>query len=146
MKESFEIVVFTASHSSYANSVIDFLDPKKEIIKKRLFREHCNVTPEGIFVKDLRIFADRKLENLILVDNALYSFGYQIENGVPIIPFYDNKQDKELLSLKLYLESMRFVKDIREINKKNFKFHLYDKFDNIEELLGKLFEGLDFSI
>ena len=103
LKENFEIVIFTASHSSYANTVIDYLDPSKNIIKQRLFREHCMVTEQGIFIKDLRIFGDRKLENIILVDNALYSFAYQIENGVPIIPFYDNKQDKELLSLKKFL-------------------------------------------
>ena len=146
LKESFEIVIFTASHSSYANTVIDHLDPQKNIIKQRLFREHCMVTEQGIFIKDLRIFGDRKLENIILVDNALYSFAYQIENGVPIIPFYDNKQDKELLSLKIYLQGLSFVKDVREYNKKTFKFRQYDKFDNIEDLLECLFQGLDFDI
>jgi len=146
LKESFELVIFTASHSSYANKVIDYLDPQKNLIKHRLFREHCMVTEQGIFIKDLRIFGDRKLENIILVDNALYSFAYQIENGVPIIPFYDNKQDKELLSLKIYLEGLNYTKDCREINKKTFKFRQYDKFDNIEDLLGCLFQGLDFDI
>lgn len=146
LKESFEIVIFTASHSSYANTVIDYLDPQKNIIKQRLFREHCMVTEQGIFIKDLRIFGDRKLENIILVDNALYSFAYQIENGVPIIPFYDNKQDKELLSLKIYLQGLSFARDFREINKKTFKFRQYDKFDNIEDLLECLFQGLDFDI
>ena len=104
------------------------------------------VTEQGIFIKDLRIFGDRQLENIILVDNALYSFAYQIENGVPIIPFYDNKQDKELLSLKIYLQGLSFAKDFREINKKTFKFRQYDKFDNIEDLLECLFQGLDFDI
>lgn len=146
LKDVFEIVIFTASHSSYANNVIDYLDPKGDIIKKRIFRENCFVTPEGIFIKDLSIFVDRKPENLILIDNALYSYGFHIENGVPIIPFYENKQDKELLSLKLYIEGLRFAKDVREINRKTFKFHLYDKYGNLEDLLVNLFQGLDFSI
>lgn len=146
LKDVFEIVIFTASHSSYANNVIDHLDPKGDIIKKRIFRENCFVTPEGIFIKDLSIFVDRKPENLILIDNALYSYGFHIENGVPIIPFYENKQDKELLSLKLYIEGLRFAKDVREINRKTFKFHLYDKYGNLEDLLVNLFQGLDFSI
>jgi len=122
--------------------VLDHLDPTHTLIKHRLFREHCMVTEQGIFIKDLRIFVDRKPENLILVDNALYSFAFQIENGVPIIPFYDNKQDKELLSLKLYLEKAKEARDFRESNRKTFKFLLYDKFDNIEELLMRLFQGL----
>jgi len=50
-------------------------------------------TPEGVFIKDLRIFNNRNLEDILLVDNAAYSFGYQLENGVPIIPFYNNKND-----------------------------------------------------
>lgn len=37
----FEIVVFTASHSSYANTVIDYIDPENKYIKHRFFREHC---------------------------------------------------------------------------------------------------------
>jgi len=36
---------------------------------------------------------------MVLVDNAVYSFGYQLENGIPIIPFYDDKEDEELLHL-----------------------------------------------
>lgn len=36
--EWYEVVVFTASLSQYANPVIDLLDPKGQI-KRRLFRE-----------------------------------------------------------------------------------------------------------
>jgi CTD small phosphatase-like protein 2 len=52
----------------------------------------------------LRIFAEnRNLEDLLIVDNAVYSFGYQLENGIPIIPFYEDKEDEELLHLIQYL-------------------------------------------
>lgn len=37
---------------------------------------------------------NRSLENTILVDNAAYSYFFQLENGVPIVPFYDDKDDK----------------------------------------------------
>jgi len=51
-------------------------------------------------VKDLRIFEHlRSLSDMVLVDNAVYSFGYQLENGIPIIPFYEDKDDEELLHL-----------------------------------------------
>ena len=69
----FEIIVFTASHGCYANKVLDFLDPKNKYISHRLFRENCVLTEEGIYVKDLRVI-NRKLSDMILVDNALYSF------------------------------------------------------------------------
>jgi len=51
------------------------------------------MTEEGVHIKDLRVIGNRDLKDLVIVDNAAYSFGYQIDNGVPIIPFYDNKND-----------------------------------------------------
>lgn len=34
----FELIVFTASHSCYANVVLDYLDPDKVIFQHRLYR------------------------------------------------------------------------------------------------------------
>lgn len=34
----YEVIVFTASHSCYANPVIDYLDPERKFVKARLFR------------------------------------------------------------------------------------------------------------
>lgn len=35
---------------------------------------------------------------MILVDNAAYSYAFQLENGIPILPFYEGK-DYELSAL-----------------------------------------------
>jgi CTD small phosphatase-like protein 2 len=40
-----------------------------------------------MYVKDLRII-NRAMADMILVDNAAYSYNYQLDNGVPILPFY----------------------------------------------------------
>ena len=48
---------------------------------------------KGVHIKDLRVIAGRDLKDVVLVDNAAYSFGFQLENGIPIIPYYDNKND-----------------------------------------------------
>ena len=42
----------------------------------RLYRDYCIKTPEGIYIKDLRILRNADLCNVIIVDNAVYSFGY----------------------------------------------------------------------
>ena len=42
-------------------------------------------------MKDLRILLDRYLDSIVLIDNTAVSFGFQLENGIPIIPFYFNK-------------------------------------------------------
>jgi CTD small phosphatase-like protein 2 len=138
LSQYFEIMVFTASHSCYANVVLDYLDPHEEFIHHRLFRESCVVSEEGLHVKDLRVIGNRNLQDLILVDNAAYSFGMQLENGIPIIPFYDNKADQELRNLIPYLKFLSSVKDLREVNKQTFKLHHYLNYDEPEELLEKV--------
>ena len=47
--EKFEVVIFTASLSKYADPVIDLLD-KHRVCKHRLFREHCT-SHKGNYVK-----------------------------------------------------------------------------------------------
>jgi len=138
LSQYFEIMVFTASHSCYANVVLDYLDPHEEFIHHRLFRESCIVSEEGLHVKDLRVIGNRNLQDIILVDNAAYSFGFQLENGIPIIPFYDNKADQELRNLIPYLKFLSSVKDLREINKQTFKLQHYLAYDEAEELLEKV--------
>jgi len=138
LSKYYEIIVFTASHSCYANVALDYLDPENKYIHHRLFREHCITTEEGLYIKDLRILANRDLKDVVIVDNAVYSFGYQLENGIPIIPFYFNKKDQELKSLLSFLKSFYFAKDVREINKKTFKLSLYADIESQEELLSRI--------
>lgn len=72
----YEICVFTAGTQDYADACLDYLDPERQIIKHRLYRQHCVNPVYGVYVKDLRIVADRPLEDIILVDNSVISFAY----------------------------------------------------------------------
>lgn len=71
LAEMFDLVIFTASHECYANVVIDYLDPKGTLIKGRYFRDSCFRTPEGLYIKDLRVL-NRPLDKLILIDNVRF--------------------------------------------------------------------------
>jgi CTD small phosphatase-like protein 2 len=46
-----------------------------------------------IHIKDLRVITNRGLNNVLLVGNATYAFGFQLKNGVPIVPFYNEADD-----------------------------------------------------
>jgi len=120
----FELIIFTASHRCYADVVLDFLDPTNDLIHHRLYRESCIVT-EGIYIKDLRILANRNMKDIVIVDNAAYSFGYQIDNGIPIISWHDDKYDRELYNLIDYLKVLIQVDDIREINRRTFHLRTF---------------------
>lgn len=72
----YEICVFTAGTQDYADACLDYIDPEKQIIKHRLYRQHCVNPIYGVYVKDLRIIRDRELKNIIIVDNSIISFAY----------------------------------------------------------------------
>lgn len=101
-----QLVVFTASHQAYADAILDYIDPKNEYFSFRMYRQHCVETPEGFYVKDLRVISNRSLNDLVLVDNSVYSFGYQVDNGIPIISYYNDPNDEELLHLTYYINSL----------------------------------------
>lgn len=112
--------VFTASHKEYADAVINLIDPDGTLINFRLYREHCFETKEGIFIKDLRVIRNRDLKDLILVDNSVYSFGFQLDNGVPIVPYFNDPSDQELHYLAQYVLSLSQADDVREQNAATF--------------------------
>lgn len=63
-------------------------------------------------VKDLRVI-NRKETDIVLVDNAAYSYAFQLDNGIPIIPYYEGKNDFELKALQTYLERLIWAPDVR---------------------------------
>ena len=81
------------------------------------------LTSEGYYVKDLRIFKPEqfKLSDIVIVDNTVYSFAFHIDNGIPIVPFYDDKSDEEMLHLIYYLNCLATVTDVREQNRTAFE-------------------------
>lgn len=97
LSQHFDVIIFTASTQAYADQIIDHIDPQR-VVQHRLYRESCSFVKSQIFVKDLRVFG-RKLSNIVLVDNAPYSYMMQLDNAIPIIPYYRGKEDDELVSL-----------------------------------------------
>ena len=132
-------MIFTASSPQYANKIIDQIDKDGTIFSSRLFKQHCYPTKKGLHIKDLRILA-RDPRDVVLVDNAAYSYGFQLFNGVPIIPFYGDPNDRELLVLQNYLDYLKDKDDVRIANKKHFKYHLYKDGVKINDLKKKLFK------
>jgi len=78
-------------------------------------------TKNGFYIKDLRIIKNRDLKNMIIVDNLVHSFGFQIDNGVPILEWTGNKKDQELKSLVPYLVDAKNHDDLRQYNRDKLK-------------------------
>ena len=67
------------------------------------------------------MFLDFELKDIVIVDNAVYSFLNQLENGIPIIPFRYDKEDNQLDHLIQYLPYLSSLSDVRESLRRVFK-------------------------
>lgn len=66
--EMFEIVVFTASQSIYAEQLLDILDPDGKFFSHRAYRESC-IFSDGSYTKDLTVLGI-DLAKVAIIDNS----------------------------------------------------------------------------
>jgi len=108
----YELVVFTASLSEYANPVIDTLD-KNRLIKHRLFRESCVFHEEQVYVKDLSRLG-RNIKDCIIIDNSPFSYLYNPTNAIGCTSWFNDQSDTELRDLVPLLSGpLNDVNDVR---------------------------------
>ncbi|CDS12650.1 Putative Phosphatase PSR1 [Lichtheimia ramosa] len=112
MGELYEIVVFTASLSKYADPVLDKLDIHK-VVKHRLFRESC-FNHMGTYVKDLSQLG-RELSQTMILDNSPASYIFHTANAVPVSTWFNDPHDTELTDLVMFLEDLTTVDDVTMI-------------------------------
>lgn len=68
VSENYHIVVYTASHQSYADAVLNYIDPEKKYFKHRLYRRHCiqeEIDGQKFYVKDLAIFSGIDINDIV---------------------------------------------------------------------------------
>ena len=127
IKKHYFIIVYSASDRSYADPVLNFIDPNNDYFQYRLYRSHCiysKVKDDDkikLYIKDLSIFKNVDLKDMVIIDNSILSYAYHLNNGIPIVPYYKGEKDYELMFLAGYLSSIRKWKDLREANKKYIK-------------------------
>ncbi|ETP48195.1 hypothetical protein F442_06005 [Phytophthora nicotianae P10297] len=110
MAKYYEIVVYTASLSVYADPLLNKLDPEG-VIRYRLYREHC-VQYEGNYVKDLSLL-DRDISQTIIVDNSPMAYAFHPRNAIGCSSFYDDPNDRELELIARFLSKFQDVEDVR---------------------------------
>lgn len=126
----YELVVYTASVSKYANPLMDKLDPKGLCIY-RLFREACTKSPGG-YVKDLSKLG-RDLTNVCIIDNSPVCYSLQPENAIPIKTWRFDPRDRELDDLIPILIALADVDDIPAVLKQTL--HCQDDEEEMSPLI-----------
>lgn len=110
MAEYFEVIIYTASLSKYADPLMDMMDPNG-YCTARLFREHCTFV-NGVYVKDMSVLG-RDMKDTILIDNSPASYMLQPECGLPILSWYEDTSDQVLLDYTPMLIEMSRINEIR---------------------------------
>ncbi|TFK44633.1 HAD-like domain-containing protein [Crucibulum laeve] len=112
MGEIYEVVIFTASLSKYADPVLDKLDIH-QVVAHRLFRESC-FSHKGNYVKDLSQLG-RPIADTIILDNSPASYIFHPNNAVPVSSWFNDPHDAELTDLIPFLADLTSVPDVRGI-------------------------------
>ena len=73
-----------------------------------------------MYIKDLRVFKGIDLSRMLIVDNFVYSFAFHLENGIPMVPFFGDKEDNEMIKLIKYLKGISDKDDLRTTNMEIF--------------------------
>ncbi|OBZ70655.1 putative phosphatase PSR2 [Grifola frondosa] len=133
MGEIYEVVVFTASLSKYADPVLDRLDPSRSVAH-RLFRESC-YNHRGNYVKDLSQLG-RPVGDTIILDNSPASYIFHPHNAVPVSSWFNDPHDTELTDLCPFLTDLVTVDD--SIYKVTLFLPLHEQTGQLYTLITKL--------
>lgn len=139
LSSKYELMLFSDGARDVHTKIMDKIDPDNKIFSFKLYREHCYQSQDGYYVKDLRVI-NRPVESTVLVDNSTCCFGYQLANGVPVLPFTGDQSDVELLMLTEYLEWLMEKPNVRKPNREHFKFHLYVGLENMQAVYNRIFK------
>ena len=129
IKNDYHIIIYSSNHQIYVDKILDYLDPNHEYFNYRLYQNHCykfSINNKVYFTKDLNIFKGVcDLKDIVVVDCSVLGFGFFLDNGIPIIPFYDSKEDVELKLLSYYLVCISSNNDLRLALKRDMKLDSY---------------------
>lgn len=124
--ENFELVVFTASYQNYADAILNYIERERKYFTMRLYRDSCIFLSPGLYIKDLSIFINRRIEDILLIDNSIFSFANQLDNGVLVTSFFNDPEDTFLANLIDYLNYIIISSnDVRDVNRNSFCFEEY---------------------
>jgi RNA polymerase II subunit A small phosphatase-like protein len=115
-----EVVVFTAGLEEYAAPIIEAIDPTGTLISDCLYRPACTRTPHHQCIKDL-INLGRPLSRTVLVDDTPLAFLHQPANGIPVLGFRGDPDDRLLMEAVLPLiQTLASAPDVRCVLERRF--------------------------
>ncbi|NWR78047.1 CTSL2 protein, partial [Centropus unirufus] len=99
--------IFTTAKQDFAEKIWDVLDPKKKLIRHCFSQRDC-ICASGSYWKDLTCL-DRDLAKTVALDYSFQGFPNQGANWIPVLKWWGNPRDEELLRLIPLLEELGWM-------------------------------------
>ncbi len=126
--ENFDVAVWTTATKSYAGEILKTVLKEDQNLRFCRTRERCTFAfdaeeREHFFAKRMHKIRRRgyKLESVIVVDDSPNVWQNSYGNLVRAAKFEGGESDDELKVLPIYLDKLKSVKNIRSIEKRNWR-------------------------
>jgi TFIIF-interacting CTD phosphatase-like protein len=130
----FQVAVWTASSEDYAEAVVrrvfGSLDSIEFLWARRRCTRRCDLeTRDQYWVKDLKKVRKQgyRLEQVIVVDDTSRKHERNYGNLVLVRRWEGREEDDELLHLRVYLETLVNVENVRAVEKRGWRKHVQSK-------------------
>ena len=114
MSTKFELILYSTFSKQYVKALVEHIEKDKKYFSYCFHDEFClfaNISC-GIKCTDF-LYGNRKLSDIILLDNSVKVFPFSPDNFVPISPFTgEDPKDIELVKLSAFLEKLAKEKDV----------------------------------
>lgn len=104
MSQFFELVIFTDQNQTYAEPIVERLDPNHTLFNGRLYRDATQYK-DGEHVRDLSKL-NRQMCNIIYLGANPKAYSMQPENAIPVPAWKKDPSDRALLDLMPFLEEI----------------------------------------
>ena len=126
--KEFRVGVWTSSTESYAGEIVDHLFGDTSILEFVWARSRCTLKFDHHEWTHLRVKNLKKvkklgfnLEEILVIDDTPQKWARQYGNLVRVSEFEGDSDDTELLDLVPYLEYLKSVPNVREIEKRGWR-------------------------
>jgi Dullard-like phosphatase family protein len=103
-RNSFDLVLFSAGTKDYVNSVINVLSIS-DYFSRVYTREHC-IKIDSLYLKSLKHIPHMNEDDCLIIDNNIFSFALDLDNGVLISSFHGEKDDTDLIDCIDHLKEL----------------------------------------
>lgn len=126
----FDLAVWSSSSPDYAVSIVSTVLPAGLHLKFVWGRERCvqrfdREQQTAYYVKDLKKVERQEydLNRILIADDTPQKCERNYGNAIYVRPFFGDPNDTELEQLARYLKSLASFKNVRSIEKRNWRIH-----------------------